>query len=249
VIEARDFGRVEGLISNLTMMASDFDPTKPMALINAVKLESTLRLGKARMLVQQGDLKDAMEEFQAAAQAWPGNPELHDSAIGFFRSQDVKTQSVTEFDRLFQDQNYREIFDKQLVFAPAIQGDATREEQLKFALEKVQKAEAASEKANALVLIGDVYGAWETVQQAAADWPDDNKLNRQLADLSGRATDFVAAVNKARDAEAKQNIGYSLNWYLNAQHIYPPSVIANNGIGRLSKLLLSSDHIGQSLTN
>ena len=113
----------------------------------------------------------------------------------------------------------------------------------------MQKAEAASEKANALVLIGDVYGAWETVQQAAADWPDDNKLNRQLADLSGRATDFVAAVNKARDAEAKQNIGYSLNWYLNAQHIYPPSVIANNGIGRLSKLLLSSDHIGQSLTN
>ena len=249
VIEARDFGRVEGLIADITKIASDFDSTKPMALVNGVKLESTLRLGKAKMLVQQGDLKDAMEEFQAAAEAWPGNPDLHDSATGFFSSQDLKTQSVTEFDRLAQDQNYRAIFDKQLVFAPAVQGNAQREDQLKAALEKVQKAKAASEKANALILNGDVYGAWETIQQAAKDWPDDNKLNKQLADLSGRATDFVAAVNKARDAEAKKNIGYSLTWYLNAQHIYPPSVIANDGIDRLSKLLLSPDHPAQSAAN
>ena len=249
VIEARDFGRVDGLVADITKIASDFDSTKPMALINGVKLESTLRLGKAKMLVQQGDLKDAMEEFQAAAEAWPGNPDLHDSAAGFFSSQDLKTQAVTEFDRLIQDQNYRAIFDKQLVFAPAIHGDTQREDQLKTALEKVAKAETASEKANALVLNGDVYGAWEAVQQAAKDWPDDNKLNRQLADLSGRATDFVAAVNKARDAEAKKNIGYSLTWYLNAQHIYPPSSIANDGIDRLSKVLLSSDHNGQSATN
>jgi len=249
VIEARDFGRVEGLIADITKIATDFDSTKPMAMINAVKLESTLRLGKAKMLVQQGDIKDAMEEFQAAAEAWPGNPDLHDSATGFFNSQDLKTQSVTEFDRLIGEQNCREIFDKQLVFAPAIQGDATREAQLKSALQKVQKAEVASDKASALVLSGDVYGAWEVIERAAADWPDDNKLNRQLADLSGRATDFVAAINKAREAESRKNIGYSLTWYLNAQHIYPPSLIANDGIDRLSKLLLSSDHPNQSETN
>ena len=249
VIEARDFGRVEGLIADITRIASDFDSTKPMALINAVKLESTLRLGKAKMLVQQGDLKDAMDEFQAAAQAWPGNPDLHDSATGFFNSQDAKTQALADFDRLLQDQNYRAIADKQLAFAPAVHGDGTREEQLKTALGKVQKAEIASEKANALILNGDVNGAWETITQAAKDWPDDNKLNKLLADLSGRATDFVAAVNRARDAETKKNIGYSLTWYLNAQHIYPPSVIANEAIDRLSKQLLSSDRTGAAVAN
>jgi tetratricopeptide (TPR) repeat protein len=249
VLEARDFGRVEGLISDITKIASDFDSTKAMAMINGVKLESTLRLGKAKMLAQQGDLKDAMEEFQGAAEAWPGNPDLHDSATGFFNSQDLKTQSVTEFDRLIQDQNYRGIFDKQLALAPAIHGDAQREEQLKTALEKVQKAEMASEKANALILNGDVNGAWEAITQASKDWPQDNKLNKALADLSGRATEFVAAVNKAQDAEAKKNIGYSLTWYLNAQHIYPPSLIANDGIDRLSKQLLSSNTATSSLTN
>jgi thioredoxin-like negative regulator of GroEL len=119
-------------------------------------------------------------------------------------------------------------------------GDSAREEQLKSALEKVQKAEMASEKANELILNGDVDGAWETINAASKDWPDDNKLNRLLADLSGRATEFVAAVNKARDAEAKKNVGYSLTWYLNAQHLYPPSVIANEGIDRLCKQLLAS---------
>jgi hypothetical protein len=249
VIEARDFGRVEGLISDISAVASDFDSTKPMALINAVKLQSTLRLGKAKMLVQQGDLKDAMEEFQGAAEAWPGNPDLHDSATGFFSSQDLKSQSITEFDRLMGDKNYRAIFDKQLAFAPAIHGDAKREDELKSALEKVQKAEMASEKANALLLNGDVNGAWEAISQASKDWPDDNKLNRLLADLSGRATDFVAAVNKARDAEAKKNVGFSLTWYLNAQHLYPPSLVANEGIDRLSKQLLSTDHPSASSTN
>ncbi len=249
VIEARDFGRVEDLIADIRKVATDFDSTKPMAMINGVKLESTLRLGKAKLLAQQGDLKDAMEEFQAAAEAWSGNPDLRDSATGFFSSQDSKTQALAEFDRLVQDQNYRAIFDKQLVFAPAISGDAQRGELLKSALGKVQKAEMASEKANALVLNGDIYGAWETIQQAARDWPDDNKLNKQLADLAGRASEFVAAVNKARDEEARKNLGYSLTWYLNAQHIYPPSVIANDGIDRLSKALLSSDHAASSEPN
>jgi tetratricopeptide (TPR) repeat protein len=249
VIEARDFGRVETLIADITKLASDFDATKPMALINAVKLESTLRLGKAKMLVQQGDLKNAMDEFQAAAQAWPGNPDLRDSATGFFNSQDLKTQSIAEFDRLIQDQNYRAVFDKQLAFAPALQGDSPREAKLKMALEKVQQAELASEKANALILNGDVDGAWETVSEAIREWPDDNKLNKLLADLSGRATDFVAAVDKAREAEAKKNVGYSLTWYLNAQRIYPPSMIANEGIDRLSKLLLASDRASLASPN
>jgi tetratricopeptide (TPR) repeat protein len=249
VLESRDFGRVEGLVADITKIASDFDSTKAMAMINGVKLESTLRLGKAKMLAQQGDLKDAMDEFQGAAEAWPGNPDLHDSATLFFNSEDVKTQSTAEFDRLIQDQNYRAIFDKQLALAPAIHGNAQREEQLKMALEKVQKAEMASEKANVLILNGDVDGAWETIKEASKDWPQDNKLNKALADLSGRATEFVAAVNKAQDAEAKKNMGYSLTWYLNAQHIYPASMIANAGIDRLSKELLSSNPTASSVTN
>ena len=70
-----------------------------------------------------------------------------------------------------------------------------------------------------------------------------------MTELSGRASDFVAAIDKARDAEAKRNFGYSLTWYLNAQHLYPPSALANDGIQRLSNLLLAAAPATQPVAN
>jgi len=238
LIEARDFTGVDAMLESLKNNASDYDVTKPKALVNAVKLESQLRLGKAKLAAQQGDQKTALEEFQAAAEAWPGNPDLQDKAVAFFNTQDTKNQAVTDFDRLVKEQNYREIFDKQLGFAPAIHGDAKREEQLKDALTKIKNAEIAVEKANALMMNGDSFGAWESIELASKDLPDDKKLNKMRADLSGRSAEFVAAINKARDAEARNEDGFSLTWYVNAQRQYPASRIANEGIDRLSKKLL-----------
>ncbi len=238
-LEVRDFEQVEGQLADIKKVAVDFDATKPMAMVNGIKLESRLRLGKARLLAQGGHVTEAMQEFQVAAEEWPGNPDLQTSASGFFNTEDVQNQSTTEFDRLVKDENYRAIFEKQVAFAPAVKGDATREQQLKDALTKVQKAEMAAEKANMLMMSGDVDGAWETVELASKDWPDDLKLNKLLASLSGRSADFVSALNNARDAEAKKELGYSLTWYVNAQAFYPASIIANDGIDRVSKQILS----------
>jgi hypothetical protein len=245
-LEARDFEQVEQQIADIKKVAVDFDSTKPLALVNGVKLESRLRLGKAKLLAQGGHLTESMAEFQTAAEEWPGNPDLQKSANGFFSTEDVQNQSTSDFDRLIDEKNYREIYDKQLAFAPAVKGDATREQELKDALIKVQKAEMASEKANLLVMNGDFDGAWETIETAAKDWPDDTKLNRLLADLSGRSADFVSAINRARDAEAKKEMGYSLTWYVNAQNDYPASQIANDGIQRVSQLLLQAPAGGGS---
>ena len=240
LIEARDFGNLESLLQKVKQSATDFDTTKPMAIVNGVKLESKMRLGKAKLAAQQGDLKLAMEEFQAAAEAWPGNPALEDKAGTFFDTQDMKSQALVEFDRLVEEQNYRAIFDKQLGFAPAVKGDAKREEALKTALLSVKDAEIASEKANVLILNGDNFGAWETIELASTKLPDDKKLNKLRADLSGRSAEFVSAINKARDAEGRNEIGFSITWFVNAQRQYPASQIANQGIERLSKKLLEA---------
>ncbi len=104
LIEARDFGNLEILLQKMKSSATDFDTTKPMAIVNGVKLESKMRLGKAKLAAQQGNLKLAMEEFQAAAEAWPGNPDLQDKALTFFDTQDVKSQALVEFDRLVEEQ-------------------------------------------------------------------------------------------------------------------------------------------------
>jgi len=241
LIEARDFGTLETLLQEIKASASDFDTTKPTAIVNAVKLESKMRLGKAKLAAQQGNLQLAMDEFQAAAKAWPGNPDLEDKAVTFFDTQDVKSQTTVEFDRLVEEQNYRAIFDKQLAFAPAIAGDPKREEALKKALEAIKEAEVASEKASVMMMNGDSFGAWEAIELASENLPDDRKLNKLRADLSSRSSEFVSAVNKARDAEARDEIGFSLTWYVNAQRQYPASRIANEGITRLTGKLLQTD--------
>ena len=239
MIEARDFANLESLLAEMQKIAPDFDTTKPMAIVNAVKLQSQLRLGKAKIAAQQGNLEQAMEDFQAAAETWPGNPDLKDKALSFFNSQDLQTQSLTEFDRLVTEGNYRGIFDKQLYFAPAMKDDKKRQEQLKDAMEKVKLAEMAIEKANLLRANGDVCGAWETVELAVKDLPNDIKLNKLLGDLSGKGAEFVSAINKAREAEARKELGYSLTWYAIAQRSYPASQIANQAMERLADEIVS----------
>ena len=238
-LEVRAFEQVEGQVAAIQKIAGDFDATEPLALVNGIKLASRLRLGKARLLAQGGQLTEAMQEFQTAAEEWPGNPDVTSSSNLFFKTENNQNQATDDFDRMVQEQNYRGIFDRQLEYALAVKGDATREQQLKAALEKVGKAKMAEEKANAQMMNGDVDGAWETIELAAKEWPDDMKLNKLLANLSGRSADFVSALNKARDSEAKKELGYSLTWYVTAQSAYPASVIANDGIDRVSKQILS----------
>ena len=52
------------LLTDIKQVAPDFDSVKAMSIVNAVKLDSELRLGKAKFAAQQGDLKAAMDEFQ-----------------------------------------------------------------------------------------------------------------------------------------------------------------------------------------
>ncbi len=238
-IESRVFEEVPTQVDAIQKLAADFDATKPMALVNGVKLESELRLGKAKLLAQQGELTDAMKEFSNAAEEWPGNPDLQTASKTFFGTEDAVHQNTDDFDRDFNAGNFRDIASKAVQYGAAVAGDPARKQQLTDAITKVQKAEAAETEANMRVMNGDVDGAWETIETAVNAWPDDVKLNQMLASLSARCADFVSAINKARDAQAKKEYGYSLTWYVNALSDYPGSTIANGGVDDVSKLILA----------
>jgi hypothetical protein len=238
LIEARDFGTLDELLQKLENDVVDFDPTKPRALVRAVKRESQMRLGMARLAAQKGELEKAMAEFKSASEAWPDNPDLDAASVTFFESQDVINKSTVEFDRAVADSNYRYIYSKGLEFGGAVKGNSVREEQLKTALEKVKLAETALEKAKLFENNEDVYGAWETVEIAGKQWPEDSKLNQRRADLSIKASDFVRKLSQARKEESKGNKGIALAYYLNALQDYPPSQLASASVKRLSDQVL-----------
>lgn len=236
--EARDFAAMEKQIARLESAVVDFDATKPRAYVNAMRRESDMHLGMAKLAAQQGNQDKSMEEFKAATMAWPDNPAIVRAANEFFAKQDVVSQSTTDFDKAFAKEDYRDIFDKQLQYATAVHGDKKKEEQLKQALEIVKAAEMALEKAKLLERNRDFSGAWETLELASEEWSDDNVLNKRRADLSVRASEYVKSISNAKDAEAAGNLGASLAWFLNAQQTYPPSQIANEAIERLSDRIL-----------
>lgn len=238
MVEARDFENLEPVLADLDKIATDLDTTKPRKLMQAVKLESRIHLGNARLAAEQGNQSKAMAEFKAAAQIWPGNPDLQKAASNYFDSEDGVNKSATEFDRLISEGNYRAIVDKQLSFLPGIANDKSRQEKMKIAMEKVRLAEGAIEKANLLAGGGDKIGAWESLELVTKDWPDDGKMNKLRADYAVKAAEFVSTLNKAQEAEQQKQYGYSLSCYLNAQRLYPPSQIANSAIQRLTDAVL-----------
>jgi tetratricopeptide (TPR) repeat protein len=243
LIEARDFGTLDELLQQLTKDVADFDPTKPRALVRAVKRESQMRLGMAKLAAQQGDLEKALAEFKSASEAWPDNPDLEAASETFFKTQDVLNKSTVEFDRAVREANYRHIFDKSLEYGAAVKGDAEREKQMKVALEKVKDAETALEKARLFEQNGDSFGAWETLELAARKWPEDSKLNQRRADLAMQASEFVSKISKAAKEESKGNHGVALAFYLNARADYPASTMANDSIKRLGDRLLGRSSV------
>lgn len=246
LVEAREFGGLETLIANTQKMATDFDAIKAQALVNAVKLDSKMHLGEAKIAAEQGDQQRALDEFKAAATAWPGNPDLDVASASYFASQDSKNKGVAEFDRDIEEGNYRAVYDNQLPLLASIKGDPTREKKFKDAMERVSGAEVAAGKADLLARNGDSCGAWEALEAASAAWPDDGKLNRMRAEMAIKAAEFVSAVSKAQEAETRKEYGFSLTLYVEAQRRYPASQIANEAITRLSAQILGNKPLAQN---
>ncbi len=238
LIEARDFDRLETILNEMDEKSVDFDTTKPRALIQAIKLDSKMRLGKARLSAQQGDSAKAMEEFKAAAEAWPSNPDLEKASSEYFTAADSSTKGVTDFDREYTARNFRGIAEKQVQYLAFLQTDEARRKQFEEALTHVRDAETALEKAKMLDGNGDSSGAWETIQIATLAWPEDSKLNQALGQYASRAPEFVSAIYKANTAEAEKKLGASMSLFALAKNKYPASQLAGDGLKRVSKEVL-----------
>ena len=117
--------------------------------------------------------------------------------------------------------------------------------QMAAGLEKVMKdmqtLEAALMRSEEMARTGNHAGAWESLERAWAEFPDDAKLNQQRADMTTRASDFVKVIRSAEELEKRDQIGSSLALYLKAEKIYPASDFARDGVARLVKLVLPDE--------
>ena len=155
-----------------------------------------------------------------------------------FSHADVQGKALADLEQLAGQHNYRQIYDDQARFIAATALYPERQEQLKTVLKNMQQIETAIMRSTEVAKRGDTSGAWEEVERAYKQFPDDTKLNQLRANLTTEASDFVHCIRTAQQLEAKGQTGSSLAWYLKAQKLYPPSEFAQEGIQRLVQKVL-----------
>jgi hypothetical protein len=237
-LEVNDLTRAEKLVNEIETIAKDFDTSKPLAKIETAKTISSMHLAKARNAAVSGDKSSMETELRSAAEIWPRNPALAEVGNTIFTQSDVQQQAMNDLDRLLSQKNLRQISNDKLRFIAAAAMYPEKQQQLNDVLQRMAAVEIAILKAKEIAARGDAAGAWESVEAAQKDFPDDTELNQLRATLTTQAADFVQTLDRAETLEKQDQPGASLAWYLQARKKYPASTFAREGIDRLSAKVL-----------
>ncbi len=240
-LDVRDYGRAEGLVKDLKKVANDFDDSKPTQAIEGARVQSRMLLAKARDALSRDDKPTMEKALTDAAEVWPNNPEFTSATEKIFKQTDVLQDALREFDSLVGKRDYRGIWNDKLRFIAAVTVNPERKKTLETVMKNMETIEASLMRAEEMSRTGNNAGAWESLERAWTDFPDDGKLNQQRADLTTRASDFVKTIRSAEDLEKRGQVGSGLAHYLKAQKMYPASDFARDGVARLVKQVLPEE--------
>ncbi|MHB1080909.1 MAG: hypothetical protein ACYC67_16015, partial [Prosthecobacter sp.] len=239
-LEMKDYSSAETVVMELRSTSDDFEYAKPLAAIQTAKTMSNLHVNNANAAMGSKDAKTVEAEMKAAAEIWPTNPRVTQLSEHMMQSTDMKSQALMEFDRLLSQRNYRQIFENQAPFIAAVADDLTRKQQLEKVLKDMGRLELILGGAREMAA-SSAPAAWEKVEMESKIYPDDPVLSKLRADLGVKASEFVTAIENARQQEEKQQVGSALAWYLKAKSMHPLSEMARDGIKRLVEVVKNGD--------
>ena len=231
-LEMKDFGLAEELVTKLRAASKDFDFSKPQAAIETARALCDMRLTAAKAAILKGDQTTYASELKGAAEIWPTNPKLRELSNMVGQNSDIQAQALLDLDRLLSQRNFRQIFNDQGRFLAAAINDPNRQEQIKKVLIDMNRVNMVVHGAGQLAA-SNPYGAWEQVEKEYQHFPEDAEITRLRSELSVKASEYVSAIEKAKQHEQRKQTGSALAWYLKARRLYPPSEFARDGIQRL----------------
>ncbi|YCM42119.1 hypothetical protein V2O64_12480 [Verrucomicrobiaceae bacterium 227] len=231
-IDVKDYAKASEQIKILKEQAADFDATKAEAAIATYSRASDMSIMMAKNHLAANEIDLARVEIQKAMEVWPQNPKLAE----FDRLVEAGGSVIqlrNDFDRLFAEQNYREVFKRQHELAQGINNDPDRQAKFRQVLENIKDIETAVGGAKRMSSFNQNYAAWEELSDVHDRFPDDPVLNQFMTSLAPKVADFTIALNKAKSHEDRGNVGSALSWYYQARHLHPGSTKAEEGITRL----------------
>ncbi len=259
VIEANDLNRAAELNESLKRQANDYNASEATSYIAAKKAESRFNVRDAKIAYgfmlkaenssdyynQHTRLNEAMEN---ATKAWPSNPELKEFITiidnSIIRQRDGGNMLLTarkDFDRFVDTQAHTSIMKKENLakfIASFSLSDAPEDRDRAKLLDKITEQTtsifATIKEAETYYSRGHAPAAWELIDIAIQQYPNNLELSKAKALYSSKAATFSNTISKAKDFEQKSPISArALTWYLKAEAIYPDSQYANEGISRI----------------
>ena len=244
LVNAANSGNIDALsdvVAGMKKLNPSFDDAEILTKLQSVKNASSLLVAQAKVAAAKGDLQAVQTEITRATALWPNNPAVENFSSQMSVMSDRATpqvQAINDFDQLYGQKNFRQIFDEKEKYIAAISQSPERQPKLKEVLSRMQEIETSIMRSQEIARRGDYAGAWEGLEITFAQYPDDSKLSQMRADLTTQASDFVHDVREAKSSEEKKEYGSALAWYLRSQGRYPMSDLSRQGIQRVARLLL-----------
>ncbi len=241
LVNAANSGNIDALsevVVGMKKLNPSFDDAEILAKLQGVKTASSLLVAQAKVAAAKGNLQAVQTEITRAAALWPNNPEVTSFSSDMSKMSEKaapQVQAIDDFDRLYGQKNFRQIFEEKEKYITAISQSPERQEKLSEVLSRMQTIETAVMRSQEIARRGDYAGAWEGLEMTSAKYSDDPKLNQLKADLTTQAPDFVHDLREAQTREEKKEYGSALAWYLRAQKSYPESDLSRLGVTRVIK--------------
>ncbi len=239
-IDMRDFASADDSVQKIQANAQDFQSGPIRSAIQEGEQTSNLALMAAQQAAMAGDTDRFTANMQKATELWPLNPDLKKFSKNMLEKGDLANVGTAKFDELLSHGDDRAIFEERNELGLAVYQDADRSAKLKDILDRMGKVEMMVAYADQAVKQNNSYAAWEALVSASDIEPNDPVLARTKAEVVTQAAPFVSALDAAGRADKAGDFASSLNFYLQAQDIYPASQICHDAIDRVSTKLMAS---------
>jgi hypothetical protein len=241
LIDERDLANVEGGVNKIRGRARDF-PFSAVILSKATNAmnASNMSLLSAKAAALSGDNTKAEAALERAALIWPQNPGVKDFANQVVSRQDTLAQKVPEFDRLFTESKWRDIYNKKLEYALALAQDKERSEQLRKVVNRVGELDANIQKASVLASQNNPYLAWDVIVEVYKTESDDLVLAKTRSDIAPLVANYAQLIGHAEKLEKDGAEAAALTAWLSAQDLNPASPACGAAVKRLAKSVAES---------
>lgn len=233
--DSKDWGGVEEVVNEISKLAADFPSREVLSNVKTAQTASNMALLAAKQAAALGAADDVKKNIEKAALLWPLNPGIqafNDELLGLTKG--ISTY-VKKFDENVERGNFRDIMDEAPEYGIAFKNDSERAKKLREIVVKISQIDSLIAQAAEFERQKSPYFAWDILENASRIDSADPVLARAIARLAPEVSDYVKALNRAKDAENKKEFAAALNYYLAAQKIFPASQACRMGIERVAE--------------